>query len=69
MIPDTVRNLYNIPKDSFRDVSALSSIGVAEFEDAAHYSKSDLSAFDTATGTVDFDILKLILFFCYNCFF
>ena len=64
MIPDTVRNLYNIPKDSFRDVSALSSVGVAEFEDAAHYSKSDLSAFDTATGMLDCDMFKLILFVC-----
>lgn len=50
VIPDTVRRLYGIPKDNFRDVSKASSICLAEFQDDASFDKSDLALFDQQTG-------------------
>jgi subtilase family serine protease len=50
VIPDTVRRLYNMPKDNFRDVSKASSICLAEFQDDASFDKSDLAYFDQQTG-------------------
>jgi len=50
IIPDVVRNLYNIPKDSYRKTSIGSSICVAEFQNDASYSHSDLTLFDQQTG-------------------
>jgi subtilase family serine protease len=50
VIPDTVRRLYGMPKDNFRDVSKASSICLAEFQDDASFDKSDLAYFDQQTG-------------------
>lgn len=50
VIPDTVRRLYNMPKDAYRDVSKLSSLCLAEFQDDASFDNADLRYFDQQTG-------------------
>jgi len=49
-IPDTVRKLYNMPRDSFRKMSLGSSIAVVEFQNYGSYAHSDLTLFDQQTG-------------------
>jgi len=50
VIPDTVRRLYNMPKDAYRDVSKLSSLCLAEFQDDASFDNADLRYFDQQMG-------------------
>jgi len=60
VIPDTVRRLLDMPKDAFRDVSKLSSVCVAEFQDDASFAQSDLTYFDQQTGERSSHVSKIV---------